>query len=794
MKSEIRKLSSTILSREVGEEEKISAITQFIKINDVEISLINSISTFKNLSLLIRNIFELVYSLNYDESLNCSKQDFSQTLFSFIYRLLTKNQLLRDSFAFNVDFDKLVQTIFAACTKDGINFVDVQLIINPLKVIVALSSSPSLSLKGTKTMEILVKIIMQLIDNAQLSSWCCALIAFLVTHQLQFDTFIKSNENILLIQKKLESLLSSKDVYLSCSALAAQTALFDTTANEAAINLRCAISFVTQSTPYLIMSQLASLTILKLAKKTMISQVEIKMLVHGLFETQEFDTNILIMTIEALSEYHQSFIDELKEDSLIQQFVLLLMMNEDPSCAVVGCHLLRILSELDDSLLKTNEDDDTLLKALTLFKQFDRKTLTEKYESSLIILKMMMHERNLNSEELLLIHDIESVVFNGMVRNIEQSNAYCSVCYFNFIMGCTKDFPKWKAKLNKVVIGTPFIPLVISVMNSTMNLFAARDGMDVFRELCCLSGDVLELCVQSQVELNRMKKDNEKNEKLRNKAIIEDLQKEINIKERVIEELNISNEQNFTLSQSNEQQLKMLESEFYKLKDMNEGIEKENEELKNIIAKLKHDLDETTKEKEGLKQRIGGAEVKIKIISDKNADLEKELDVEKQANERLKSEIEEVRIKIRSLKIEDAYIKKQLSIVREDNDSSTKGCTESMDKLSEAKLTIAKQRRDNKKLLIVIEKLKNGLVEIQEENKSISNENEALNAKLKIVEESKERFRIDFLKMKNANRKLIESISQIENDKNKWEVIAKVSHNIKEKARETLNETYNPLF
>ena len=256
-----------LINKETELDEKFNILIQFFKTNDFDKEFISSICADSILKDFIQEIFAIFYKLKFDNQLISTNPDFSECFFDFIYRLGTKNQYLRDIIAVNSHFSELIDIIFENVNDDNISQIDSHSIVPILKLFSVLSSSPSLSFTETDVMDILFPILFKILDDQRSSSWGASIIAFLCNYHQHINTYIKSQEYILDLNKKLTKMLSSNDSYAVISALAAETVLFSTVEHEAILNMRCAISFISQSTPFLIQSQLASIIILTLADK-----------------------------------------------------------------------------------------------------------------------------------------------------------------------------------------------------------------------------------------------------------------------------------------------------------------------------------------------------------------------------------------------------------------------------------------------------------------------------------------------------------------------------------------------
>ena len=782
-----------LINKETELEEKFNILIQFFKTNDFDKEFISSICADSILTDFIQEIFAIFYKLQFDNQLISTNPDFSECFFDFIYRLGTKNQYLRDIIAVNSHFSELIDIIFENVNDDNISQIDSHSIVPILKLFSVLSSSPSLSFTETDAMDILFPILFKILDDQRSSSWGASIIAFLCNYHQHINTYIKSQEYILDLNKKLTKMLSSNDSYAVISALAAETVLFSTVEHEAILNMRCAISFISQSTPFLIQSQLASITILTLADKVDLDEQELKTILQSIVDaSNEMDSYISITTLTSLVQYHSAIIRHIKDTNFLLQYLRMILYTEDIYLVVSACYLLRLLEEFDEDLLSIDYDDEIVSEYLEAIKESDEHTLPEKIEALLIIARSLMCNRELSSKESLLVHDLENQIFTNFIRAIEQNNAYCCICYYLFIDECCELFPNWKDRVVQTIVDVQFIPLVLSVLNTSSNEFSTRDSFAVLHDMMSISDHLFESLVHTQVALNRKRQElNEKNIQ-QNHISTQELQQKITQQEKEIEELNLKYET--LLAETDLSKYEEIEKKNSELKENASNLTKENNTLKIHIASLSMELDEITKERDHLASLIGSTELTVAHLQDKNTDLSKQIDL---LNTSMKSQdqlITELKTTHHSQKLEILYLKKELKMRNKENDDARQQAMNVDKELISANKSIIKQRMANKKLILAIEKVKDALNDEETKKNDLQMDYDKLEIRYKSECEQKEKLRRQYLKLKKLNHMIIQRICDIDNDKNKWEVLAKFSHTLQESTREAQNEVYNPLF
>ena len=145
-------------------------------------------------------------------------------------------------------------------------------------------------------------------------------------------------------------------------------------------------------------------------------------------------------------------------------------------------------------------------------------------------------------------------------------------------------------------------------------------------------------------------------------------------------------------------------------------------------------------------------------------------------------------------KLEILYLKKELKMRNSENDDAKQHTIQVDKDLINANKTIIRQRKANKKLILAIEKVRQALNQEEAKSNDLQLEFDKLEIKYKSEASQKEKLLTQNKKLKKINRLLIQRISDADNDKNKWEIIAKFSHSLQENTREAQNEVYKPLF
>ena len=793
-KLEILSPTYKILTNEETQlDEKFNILIQFFRTNDFDSDFISSICADSVLPDFVLQMFSVFYQLQFDEELISTNTDFSEPFFDFIYRLGTKNQFLRDTIAANANFSELIEIIYENINTENVSQIDSHSLVPTLKLFAVLSSSPSLTFSDTDAMDILFPILFKTLDDQRSSSWAASIISFLCHYHEHISNYLKSQEYILDLNKKLTKMLSSNDSYAVISALSAETVLFSTVEHEANINMRCAISFISQSSPFLIQSQLASIVILILAEKVDLDERELKTILQATVEVDtEMDSYIIITTLTSLVQYHSAIIRHIKDTKFLIQYLRMILYTSDVYLIVSACYLLRLLEEFDEDLLAIDFDNDIVSEYLTAIKDSNEQTPPEKIEALLIICRSLMCNRELSSKESLLVHDLESPIFTNFIRAIEQNNAYCCICYYLFIEECCELFPNWKDRVVQTIVDVPFIPLVLSVLNTSSNEFSTRDSFAVLHDMMSISDHLFESLVHTQVALNRKRQElSEKNIK-ENHISTQQLQAKITQQAKEIEEL--KNNYDTLLSETDTTKFEEIEKQNSEFKENASNLTKENNTLKIHVAALAMELDEVKKERDHLASLIGSTELTVAQLQDKNTDLTKQIEL---LNNSLKSKdqlIFDLKTSNHSQKLEILYLQKELKMRNKENDNARQQAMKVDRDLIAANKSIVKQRKANKKLILAIEKVREALNDEETKKNELQMEYDKLEIRYKSENEQREKLREQYLKLKKLNHLIIQRICDIDNDKNKWEVIAKFSHCLQESTREAQNEVYNPLY
>ena len=793
-KSLIEPIYKSLIDVSHTADDNCSMLMQFIRTTEIDLPFIYSISNDSLLPQFIQQISKLFFTIKFDELLNTQHSELAFNIISFLTKLATSSPFLLDTTSAQIDYDMLVQTIFSNVYKNGdVRKIEPTKIAPLLKFFAILGSSREVSISCIDTMTTLYAIIVPLLNSPQVSAWSCAIIACLARQCKAFESFLKSQPNILHVKRDLTALLSSHDMIVVCSALSAHTALFSI-GNEAKVSLHAAINFFSQNSAFVLMKKLSAMSILSLKEKAQLDTKELTTLLHVAIQSKGLDAYIVFDTLISLPEYYSAFSSIMQSTEYFASLLKFIARSPYDFVCVAGTQFLQTISECDAEVFMNIPGTNLYGEIFEILMSLDEKAPTEKLESILIILNSIMKYTALSQDEIALLDECENQIFTSFVRHIELGNAFLALCYYQLIQGATVYLDKWETKLELIAIETQLIPLIISVLTSSLNKCSVCDALSSLQHFIGRGTHFFEAFVSGITILNRKKADMKKD--LENHHNEERRQLDREIHELNDEKTNLNN---IISEQKNEiQTLKETAEErnikFEEMRQTSEvnlikvsNMEKSIKEFEQQVATLKS-------ENETLSNLAGSNGVTVKRVMHENEELVQQLRLYQKTDRSKQKQIEDYDVSLRKKSEELTALK--IAFENKDHELSIAQmrASEAENTTTTLKEEIQKQKALNKSLCIAAEKIRKDLIE--ERNRS-----NALSVDITTVEQQNKKLlavQKDFIRMRDKYHKkkdeLKKALAKAEQEKNKWETIAKFNQKVKECKNKAAEEVYSPLF
>ena len=91
-----------------------------------------------------------------------------------------------------------------------------------------------------------------------------------------------------------------------------------------------------------------------------------------------------------------------------------------------------------------------------------------------------------------LLTSKEEAIFMDFLRHIENNDSYLSVCYFNFLLVCSRTIESWAFRIKRLLVDSQFPALLVHVLVSSKNRRVISDALvalQFFMNDCEISRD-----------------------------------------------------------------------------------------------------------------------------------------------------------------------------------------------------------------------------------------------------------------------------------------------------------------
>ena len=694
--------------------------------------------------------------------------------------------------------DYLPMIFFGNNFSDG-KIVEVQAshLLNPIRFLAAISFSQNITITSTDAMHVLFSSLFSVMNDAQLTSFACAAIAGFAHNSPSALAYMRSLPNFNLIRPEISSHLSSDDHSIVLSSLACLTGLFKHTRDSETL-MKAAIHGIIHPPSFPVATQLAVLSVKDLLSKTPLIKGSISNFVNVLINKSIGMRSLSIITLLndlLLGGFEMG--KYLEKEGLINKLLDFSIKTPFDFVSAACTKFLSSVFEMDDTFC-FKDIDELFIDALKIVVSPLGKIPLLKIESMLLSLYLMLknNEKNETVNQALIQNDDQ--VFLAFQRYIESNSSFLCVNFFLFLCRFSDSYPKWKKRIQTIIVDSQFAALLVHVMTHAQNRSSVSDAVNAcFILMSGLNSSVkpnilIDTVVSGFCVMNKTLKE----EEYSMKGL---LQESINKVQHQSRELHYSAERN-------KNAVSLITDEKNKLS----AIIKEKDD---IISQLENDLKEEklhSSKKQGKVRELKGIveekvrengllQSKIEGLTTNIADLRAELNNLHQTIARLTSSNETLKLaitdnstsekEVENLKCEIESSKKMIETLNMSLESERQGRRRSENQLyemsnkaselsdelrqKEKQLEIALQQL--KRFEVIVKKKADRLAAMEDVNRKLREEVTELEDKLDISSSNIKKYR-------KATEEMQDRLVELENQRNKHDALYQFIHNITEKA------------
>ena len=769
--------------------ELYSIVGQFVTTCEFDYGVLYQLTTEEMFPEFVRHMLRCSYDTIVDRSKPvCTESNLPALIVQFLTTLATKNPTLYDIISANTDLSEFVSNHFAKYTELAeIRGVKATEIVPFVKFVAVIANSNHLNINVPSSLQILMTVISVLLDNPQLCAWAAATIAGLKRNSPVAEAYIMALPNLLQIKRSLSILLSSCDACVVCASLSAMVALFSI-GTDGAASLRTLVRFLANDTQFFLMPTLSADAIRDVVKKTPLTKEQITTLLMSILTANGMRAVVIYHLLINLSEYHPIIAQIVKMTKYIQKLLVSVINHEEEFIAPCACQLLLSLGDCDAELLAGLRKSDLFIKILEALILAGEN----KIESFAVLLSMLSPE--LNKSDVAALAQAADFLFTSFLRAIENNNAFLSLVLFRLLHKCAPSMKGWPTRIKRIVIDTQFPVLVANILQESLDRHVTRGALETVQYfLNAREPEFAELFTSAFLLLGRRKNEEKassaeqmNSERQNAKAIIDELKSLNKQHESELSDLREAHSQ-LVSAYNEERRRSEIQSEKHITSSANSNAwEMRASELREENAKLLTKLSEKSTK---LKSRRS----LIDQLSEENRALKERIIALESAKQNRDDQ----------LQFMERQIKTQYGITEQDFT-----VRQMEDKLSKAEQTIVsnlKQIRDlesclhnqqglNKRLEQELDTVREELLREQEQSQKLSGD-------ITVLQQQNEKYRetqkdIEHTKRKYATkrRNLQAALKEMEEEKRKWESIARFGALICTGKTESTQQVFDPTY
>ncbi|KAK8858229.1 hypothetical protein M9Y10_013330 [Tritrichomonas musculus] len=734
-------------------------------------------------------------------------------ILKFLNDIMKGNPILLDTIAASTNLDTLIPQFFSNnVSKTDIIEPNISYLFQPIKFIAFVSTSKRVMLTSTPSSHLLIIVLTSLLTNPQLAAWAATCFSGLLRNSPSFFSILKAHPMYKCVKNKLSALLPSSDSCVVVAALSATVSL-NSLGDDAYTAMRAALKYLIDDTVFPLSTKLCCWAIIDLISKSgNLTEEAINRILQLPINSSGLRAFELINLLIELIDMNYKFGSM---DFIKQMFKKIIYYNEN-FVATAGCHFLAVAFErCPDLFIGIDENGHLFKRVIDQYFRMSSFNDPERLEALLTqirILLQAMKAKRIPENIVNLLTSQEEAIFMDFMRHIESNDSYLSVCYFNFLLVCSRTIENWAFRIKRLLVDSQFPALLVHVLVSSKNRRVISDALvalQFFMNDCEIARDYSKTfffnsAVSGFLVLNQQ-----------TSTQVSSLNCKLN-QERHDFEINIQR-LNIQIKQLEDDKVglqKVIDDEKLNSTRIGESIAKLQDELKskdNVNNKL-------VKKIKILKASFAEQNVNIKNLEDTNRNLQNEIanlkkvykkydncKIELQRayaeNERSKERIKDLEAKLsytqQLLSKSQGQIESLRSDLNEKEDqyaSLQKRCQESQEINVSLQAADSNNKAEIQRLNELIESLKNSL---KEENLKVDNltstiaslqdENIRLKALVDKANDSREKYKI-------KKQALLDKMKECEREKRKWESIAKFNNHVCTVKKVTVQDVFGDLI
>ncbi|OHT06029.1 hypothetical protein TRFO_05666 [Tritrichomonas foetus] len=714
-------------------------------------------------------------------------------ILTFLNKLMLTNPILLNEIAASANLDILIPQFFSEnISNNEIADQNANYLFLPLKFIALISSSKSVMLTSTPASHVLIIVVLSLLTNPQLAAWAASTLAGLLRNSPSFLSIIKVHPTFKCIKQKLTALLPSSDPCVVTAALSATVPLYSL-GDDSNTAMKAALKYILEESYFPLSTQLCCWVISDLISKVTISDENFNLILQIPLNSSGVRAYHVLNLLVDFIDFHIRFGSIEYNRDIFRQVIF----YQENYAATAGCQYLSSVYENYPDLLIGIDDTGELMKqTLSRYFQYSSFTDPERIEALIVQIRLLLMKNKVPESMVTVLTSHEEAIFMDFMRHIENNDSYLSVCFFNFLLICSKSIQSWAQRIKRVLVDSQFPALLVHVLTNSKNRRAISDSLralqffmnnceffkdntDSFFFTSAVSGFLL-MNQQLSTEMSEM----------RSRTSQERHDFEITISK-------LTNEKNH-MEIEMKSMSKMLSDEKVNTSQSHESISKLKDDLINkdkLIARLQKKLQllkEITNEQN---VRISNTEEIIKKTQTENSDLKKYCKkLEKYRAEYQRGAAENGRFKetIQDLEAKLAYSHNLYSKSQIQIDSLRKELSELENSYSQMQKRCQESQEMNTNLMNTTS---NNKSEIHELNETINSLNDLLSKETAktgkmaktIADIQDEKIKLQAIINNEANSKekyrlkkktLLDKIKELERERRKWESVAKFNQHV----------------
>jgi len=450
-------------------------IYRFLRVYQCSMKQIEYLYNDTCLNTFIEDLFFVLCEENFPNPSEGPIPSVCLQILQFLTHLSTNNPLIMEKIAKICPFD-IIPTIFFGRMSENGKVVNPQgsHILSSLRFLASVSFSDSVFFESIDSLNLLVSILTELLDEPSFASLSCTILSGLYNYSEQAKYSIESISVQSNTRRVLIKLLKSEDSSTSVSALAFYLSMIPFEGKWKSC-FKKALSFVFESS-LAFSSSIGSLVIKKLSQIKCLNRDELHLVLQCLMNLNGNDCYHIAQLLCDIVDSDERIIDELCSDSLFVHMVILFLKSEYDFVSYIG-------SKLVCNVLSKNSISDLECSRIIIGEAFDviaNKKIQHSYLKQESCFVFIRHYIN-----VFLKKDNHSAIATRKDDLILRFRHYIDVKQYTLCIHCFKLFldlgsidRSFIDELFTIVTQTQFIVSIVDVLKQSSDRVLIQDCID----------------------------------------------------------------------------------------------------------------------------------------------------------------------------------------------------------------------------------------------------------------------------------------------------------------------------